>query len=111
MDAHLQKQGRFGLIAPSGRTILRDKPPGLFEVGTGRPLWRAAPYERLACNHNSRVFLVFESWNHLWGKWFPKATLTTFASRSFESGDLLFRTVGNERLDPNNCNTAGTLVV
>jgi hypothetical protein len=57
-------------------------------------------------------FQVVEKWSNLWKQWIPNTPeCITYAFRSLETGDLVYRTTDRVPLQPTNMNAAGTLGV
>jgi len=115
-------------IAPTGRKVLKFGPkftnvPGtnkfktsldngaLYEVDSGRPVWKAATFEHVTDANQGEGFFVQEDWQGIWKAWFPKLKFQTRAYRSLQSADLLYRASGTVRFDPRDVNASRTLVI
>jgi hypothetical protein len=111
-------------ISPSGKTVLRFgretnelnakgnkfKPQSIYEVGTGRILWRTHPFESVTNSHGEDDFLVEEKWHELWAKWFPNLKFETVACRSLEDGSLINRTAAEKPIQSRFSNVSRTLI-
>jgi len=127
-DVHIAIDPRASLISQSGRTVLKFGKQGnqqlgskkitfrltsgtLREVGSGRTIWQASPWEKVVDADSNEGFVVAERFHDLWRQWFPKFKLDASAFRSLETGELQLRTLSEGRFDPRNINANRTLVV
>src|SRR6185369_194562 len=83
----------------------------LYEVGSGRILWRSSRFETVVNHHLENGFRVIEQWEELWKDWLPNLKYATNAHRSMEDGRLLFRSPNTFAFDPLNINKSQSLVV
>jgi hypothetical protein len=112
-------------ISPSGKSVLRFgrttgeldasgsevTPITLYEVGTGRVLWRVGLLESVVVSHGEDGFLAVENWHELWQKWLPDFKFETVACRSLEDGSLIHRTTAASMVDPLTNNLNRSLLV
>jgi len=110
-DQPKEPRGVRSALSSSGRSILGGDPPLLWAVDDGRILWRPRPHERSLMSIADEDFEVLERWGSLWQGWLPSVKYSTYAFRSHESGDLLFRLNGKARIEPYFWNAPKTLAI
>jgi len=114
-------------LSPSGRSALKYKTVnvrafavrtstvrrssgGLFEVGTGRTIWKASAAEYVE-KADADSFEVNENWDELWKNRFPNFKYQTRSRRSLETGRVLYRMESSIHFEPRNINAARTLLL
>lgn len=95
-------------ISPSGKTVLVGEFGTLYDVDSGRVVWRPGPGEMAMPDVFPNTFLTIEDWSTWWKQWFPNYQYTSTTFRDIETGRLIVRLKGiTGNLYPNR---AGTLV-
>jgi hypothetical protein len=92
------------------RATIRTYGGGLFEVGTGRTLWKASAAEYVE-KADADSFEVNENWHELWKGRFPNFKYQTRSRRSLETGGVLYRMEGSIQFEPRNINASRTLLL
>jgi hypothetical protein len=100
-------------LSPSGRCVLGVMPTALWDVDSRRAVWLPGPHEQaFGLIGADDQFQVVEKWSELWNRWLPHGPdYVTYAFRSLETGELIYRTSDRVPLHPSNCNVERTLGV
>jgi hypothetical protein len=105
------------VLSPSGKRVLGGDPPTIWDVDSGRELWRASAASMVGAElrrgHTNEVLSVFEHWDVLWREWLTNIKYRTYAVRDLETGRLIHRVdwPTNTVIQPSFWNAAGTLAV
>jgi hypothetical protein len=75
-------------LSPSGRCVANGW--GVWELQTGRRLWRASPHEFGSPWPDGRIY-VYEVWSEYWKSLFPNRRFETAAWRNMDTGELEHR--------------------
>jgi hypothetical protein len=77
------------LLSDDGQAVLAPISGTLFEIDTGRLLWRARDEELIVGYKGQRQFETKEVWSIVLGRW--SKSFETFAMRNLRDGDLVYR--------------------